>query len=223
MMKKGLRVMGAVMIGLMVSAGAAQASTITFNLNCTITDSNHCGSPFGPFGTVTLTDSSVASNTVDVVVDLISGTTDRLYLNFFNTITDSSSVSGHWAISGGNAGGGSVTADKNYVGPCSYDELDILINPHDAHDPLTFTLSRTDDQGHALNLNADFFNVKDANGLLYAAVSIDGTGRHCGDAGTACVGATESTTAAVPEPGSIMLFGAGLVGFAGTIRRRTKK
>src|SRR4029077_17267849 len=93
-MKRVLPFLVATLITL-VSAGRASAASITFNLDCTILNTNPATcTPGGSFGKVTLTDPTgpgTNSNRVDIDITLYAaiGLTgiDNLYLNYDNSVT----------------------------------------------------------------------------------------------------------------------------------------
>lgn len=203
-LKRGLGIVSSVLFTLMASTGVAQASVV-FALNCTITGSTACAST-GSYGTVTLTDNG---NAVDVIVDLIPGSTaDQVYLNWSNgTLPEGDS----WSMT--NTGSpttsaGTVSDTSNGVGTKLYHLLDIKADNTANVDPLSFTLNLFSGTT-ALNLDASSFNLTDARGL-YAAVcykTSPNTESRCGEDDAKAYGAH-----ALPEPGSLALLGLGLAG-----------
>src|SRR6187549_1345532 len=83
----GFTVLAATLIGAVIPA-RAQASSLTFTFNCTIlnTDPATCGLPTGSFGTLTLTDSDINTNLVniDITITPLAGATglDKFFLNY---------------------------------------------------------------------------------------------------------------------------------------------
>jgi hypothetical protein len=210
----------------------AEAASVTFTLNCTFTgpgNSGACGSPTGPFGTVTLTDSATNSNWIDISVNMAQGYAKFLYLNYSGS-----------APSGGYGWGGSNISQFSYgsngYGPGVYDYLDLGLDPSGSGNPWTGTLFiKKSSQNLYQNIDVSMFNLLSNDPQLstpvYAGVT-NVTGQVCtfeirgvclkwSDVEQYVGAVAPPQTAPVPEPSTLVILGAGLLVAARRLRRRT--
>jgi PEP-CTERM motif len=220
------------------SAVPAQAS-IVFTYNCTVTSATTCPTGGGPFGTVTLTDSVVDPNRVDINVALNSANIlaqdsfytglNNFYLNYngptpsntsFVMVLQSDAAGSH------SNDGGDASLNSNSEGPDST-TLDMLLNPAGSASSSTFSASLvlfSNLSGHAeTNLDASMFDLIDANNLLYSAFDTLPSD-HTFKGGSTLAPVITTLVTGVPEPATLSIFGAGLmtIGFAMWRRRRPK-
>jgi len=205
---------------------AAHASTIYY-LDCEITGSNTCIGT-STAGTITLTDTGLG---IEVTIAAGSPAAKVDEFDFNTDLTD-----GTWTASGGDAG--AVTAPGTPDGYGANFDYELGISPSGPTNlPQTFTLLNS---AHDLSIS----NVAqlDSLGQLYFAVHLSGFPGGCsewlGSQGTTNPGRTSPTPscgdtggggstggggATIPEPVSMLLFGAGAMATAYRARRRAAR
>jgi len=209
----------------------AEADVITFNFNCQMT-TNTCGAPFGSYGTLTLTDSTVDPNRVDINLVAIppagSGNTlNNFYLNiddpllsklFFYLVTQTApaGVASNAPYTGFTLG--SVQYGNNGVALGTGFLFDLKPDP--TNTSLTFAgslalykdnTSPTLDEPVNIDVRDFLFTTPGGNPPLYAAYLTNAT-----DTGLSVrIG---SASVEIPEPSSILLLATALFGLA--LRRR---
>lgn len=224
----------------------AQAASVTFDLNCVWSGSgnNSTCTPTTSFGTVTLTDSTVNSNWIEILVSLTNGgDLGRLYLNY--DLTGPTSQSG-WSWGGNDID--SVSLDGNDVGPGDYDYLDISISPEDGDSYWSSTLFfKRNGQNQYQNLDVSMFNLlspgSGTNGFgsntpVWTGASVDNWCTRYNTSGTRCYDTNDFRVGSLgngwssdpqdqqplptPEPSTLALMGAGLLGAARSLRSKLK-
>jgi hypothetical protein len=214
-------------ISAMAVSYTAHAASITFTYDRTIT-SGPTLTPGGPFGTLTLTDSVVDPNRVDMDVVLNALNVDasvnglnNFFVNYsgsFSSATQDFKLVLQTDPTGTfNGTAGSGTVNLNNQGPFGT-TVDILLDPAGSTPSMTFSASlvlRLNATGHAeSNLDVSMFDLKDANNLLYSAFNTLPANH------TFNYGATTDTTNGVPDGGStLILLSFGLLGLARLARR----
>src|SRR5436190_17283312 len=139
-MKLKACVFAAAVCAVLAVPSVARASTIVFNLDCTMTASA-CPVGGGPFGAITMTD---VGNNIDFIVALSDPTlTVRLVNLDWNALIGGALPTTGWATSGGNLGSVSVLVGTNAVGAFQYFDIAVPDTAAPFFNPLTFTLSRT--------------------------------------------------------------------------------
>jgi hypothetical protein len=212
---------------------SASADTIgPWSLNTT-----YCGGPpmptctGGPWGSVSLSD-NVDPQRVDVTVTLNDPAVIRdVWLNFESSFFD---LAGDLTFTMlayiGAAAPFTVNADLDGRMADGYQGDYDLNVPFQGNTPVTslmFTLcSGVDPPGNpdtnpsfcndSVDLNVAHFNLQDEFGLTHVAVL-----RNSAGGGSVPNFLTDTTSAPVPEPGSLLLFGTGLAVAARRFRRRT--
>jgi len=212
-------VFGAALVLLALTPTAARASSLTFLLNCSVTSATTCGSPTGSFGSVTLSENANAL-WLDLTVTLNLGDPtknflSRLFLNYspaigagYNfTTTDSETAVSTGTNTQVAASGYTVAFDIKFT---NNDTVPV--------NPWTTVLKLQKASNPDIDLNLSDFDVKDANGLLFALVNHSGAGSQIGS--TSDVLVTTTAVAAVPEPATLVLCGIGAMLAASRLRRR---
>jgi PEP-CTERM motif len=190
-------------LGLMAvcSTGSASAGTIVYDLNCEL-GSKGCTTLATSAGTVTLTDSG---DEVDVTVffSLATQSVFKLWLNYDDASFSNLSFVG--------------LADENNQKADGYSKgkFDLELTAPGANNPYTFTLALTGGG----NLDPEDFDFRDSAGLFFVGVQGNSPGDFNGS--TVYSTSTPPDTSPVPEPGTLLLFGSGLIAAAAR-RRRTK-
>jgi hypothetical protein len=227
----------ALFAGALMAAPAHAGAIITFTYDCVVASATSCPTGGGPFGTITLTDSTVDTNRVDISIvlngpkilalePLFTGL-DNFFLNYTGVIPSNTTfkmVLTTDPAGSFNSNGGDVNVNLNSQGPKST-TLDFRLDPAGSVPSLTFAASLglfSTASGHAeTNLDASMFNSKDANSLLFSAFNTLPS-NHTFNGGALTVTASTTPTVTVPEPLTLSLFGAGLAGMAAVRRRKAK-
>ena len=198
----------------LASARPAAAASISFSFNCNIAGPS-C-SAIAPVGTLTISDSVANSNWVDISLSLAGGDPQSFYFNFTG-----------FPLPAGfsfRATGTTVDVDENDLQADGYNigEFDLAIpdTGNITGNPFTtvLRLSNANDSIYA-NLDALMFAAQSDNNVLWAAVNRTTGNSWFGS--TLCVGCPGQQTP-VPEPATVLLLGAGLVGGAARMRRRNR-
>jgi hypothetical protein len=219
----------------------AQADTVTFNFNCQVTPHAPGGVcvPGGSFGTVTLTDSIVDPNRVDISAQLTPGfgqTLERLLLNFTGTLPPQNklvmvSQMAPAGSQGPTVGSAQICNNCQVLGQFDFD---VRLSPQPPPN-LTFSGSlalfdTNPPPDQEVNLDVSNFNVATvptaaSPGMppLFAGyrTNVDTLGLG-GKEGEFWAG-TPGTPPSVSEPVSLFLLGAGLVGVASVAGRAAKR
>ena len=201
----------------------ASAASIQFNLDCTVTSTTACGAPTGFFGTVTLTDAGpLVTVTVDMEGGLLPSVLSLNWNSAFGCLPeDASNPACNPALFWTTSAGTSVLKVQTDVsGAFSRFDIALWDTAAPLTDPWVFSL------GHAsIDLDVFMFFAKDDQNALWAAVLTgtapagSSTNANCTTNPYNCVGALT----AVPEPGTLVLVGLGLLTAASAARRRMRK
>jgi hypothetical protein len=171
-------------------------------------------------GTLSGTNSglSLASSTLTSVNGLNGG---GLITGDLGTVTLSTGalVSGSLAIGGTLAGGGAFTITPNGTNGLPNG----VIFSGTFNGPITWSLVTLSDGTHHYTLTgvlAGSLLGAPTNGVTVQLTVNTGTGFFNG---SVTLGSGETNIQIVPEPGTLSLFGVGMLGFAGTLRHRRKR
>jgi len=196
----------------LLHAAPVAASSITYIFDCDITGPT-C-TPTTPVGQLSITDSGSDTNAVDLVLSLVSGDPQSLFINYngFPLPTGFSFVSSASSV---DVNQDSQQADGYTVGLF---DLKFPDNGNISGNPFTTTLTLTDGVGGFVDLSALDFLAQSTDVALFAAVLKTQGNSWFGS--TTC----EGTDCAqfIPEPASLSLFAAGLAGVLATMRGRRR-
>jgi len=235
---KSLAIGAALFAGALASA-PAQATPISFTYDCKHTAAATCGAA-GPFGTITLNDSTIDANRVDVTLTLnqaaIQGVDagikglNNFFLNYngptaANTVlrmvlqTDAANTTSPTIGDISPNPTGSFTPDNQGA----FDKpFDLLLDPNGSAEGVwsyaASIVMFSTNAGHAeTNLDMTMFMLRDQNVQLWAG--FDTLPTNSSFRFGALTQVTPQTTT-VPEPLTLSLFGAGLAGVIGLRRRK---
>jgi hypothetical protein len=188
-----------------------QAAALTFDFNQIISGPTLTSTT--SLGLITLMDNTTNTNDVDVNVTLID-TTQKLLAFYLN-------YGGSGTLASMTINGAAIAPNQTADG---YPGIFSIQFPATGNLDNVSSFSGVIDLA-GTDLNVSDFDIKDSTGFLSAAVHI---GNVTGDFASYCesvdslwVGSGESTTPSpVPEPGTILLLGAGLAGLGFWGRRR---
>ncbi len=227
------------LVGCLSFAGEAEAGKITFGFNCVISNATTCNSG-GQFGTLTLTDSLVNANRIDIDVVLNAANIqaenafatglNNFFLNYGGPrdahtsfkLVRQSDPSGTFGTTSSD-----VEINVNNMGPLGT-TLDIALNPV-VGGPPSWTYSgslvlRLDANPHAeIDLNISMFYLKDANDLLYAGFDTTPANHKFFGGSTVIGNEGVTSTTPVPESGTLVLLGLGLLATARFAKSQTSK
>jgi hypothetical protein len=197
-----------------LAGGRADAATIVYDLTCIIGGSLTCGQP--SYGTVTFADNASNTSKVDVAIDL-TGSQEKVQSFYFNYNDTKFSNSTTFAFTG-DVTTYSISENHQQADGYSSGKFDIQTPAHGniGTEPISFTIGLA-----SVDLNPADFAFRDTSGKLYNAVHIGNCDFGiCSDRVTSVwVGAPDPVAA--PEPGSLGLLAAMLLGLT-TLARRLK-
>jgi len=195
---------GAALIGLLILL-PVHASALVYDLNTLI--SGNSLTPTSSWGTFEITDNG---DSVDIEVNLI-GDGDLKVLSFYFNYDDAAFENDPFSILP------SVSVDENDLQADGYTlgKFDLVVpdTGNLGFEPYTGTLSLV-----GFNLDPEDFNFLDSGGNLFVAVHIGSIGENDD---SLWVGSGNGTPP-IPEPGTILLLGGGLLGLALYGKRRMK-
>lgn len=219
-MRKNLLILMCLMIGMVVllSSSAALADTVTYTLD----NASTLGA--GNYGTVTYT---LDGSNIKIDISLATGyklVNTGFDASFaFNMVNPDSQVSivgsslpnTYTLVNSGNPGALDMDGQRHF-------EYGVLFNAQGGgsgtDNSLTFTISRSGGFSSVSDL-AELSANKNGNGGHASFVAVDIIGPNgTGVVGSDCTARTCIPT--TPEPGSLTLLGAGLLGLGGLFRRR---
>ncbi len=215
----GMTIRGVLRVSFMAVAivgltSQAQALMTSWNLNCEIGNGSCPDS--GVFGTLTLSDT--AADEVTVTFDTtVLGATSKDFLLALNTSTTVTNVTVNLPnlLDSFLYSANSINVGP-YCQPGGCFDLLIDIKSNAATTPVTMILT-----GAGLDV-ADFFEKDSENNLVFAAAHV---GNITPGGGSLFIGSSSDTDvppAALPEPGTVFLFGSGLAAL-GLWRWKTAK
>jgi hypothetical protein len=212
-------------VGVILTATSVPAATFTYPLDIEFSGATE---PEGLTPWLTATFEDVATNQVQLTMSA-SGLTDaefvsEWYFNFDPAFNPGDRITFPLIISGPPYLPGTGIGANNFQADGESEKFDIVFQFEIANNPNRFTMGEsavylfTGTGGP--DLTADSFNFLNEDGTFYSAAHVQGIGESNNLSGW--IAATESISA-IPEPGTILLLGAGLAGLFGIRRFKFKK